>query len=538
MDKRRALRLFAKAFLFFVPLILGFIGFADLYENPWSRLYHTMALFALNFDATEEYLLAHPLLQVARILAGAATFTVVISVAYHFWASFSAFIQVKLLNAVVVHGEGDQARRVTDGIRSSGSRVISCNCNLCYSAKNQILAFDTDEESLQYIEHHLQDLFPDETAHEFSKKIIMCSNTYSNSECEQEYFSIYNPAETCARLYWQDFWIDRDRFLAHSDRPMKKSVAIIGFDRLGEHLLNQALIMNVTDRQLELTEEDRQYAGRYWDQVQNMQGIDYYVIGSEGKEYCSMHPMLRHFLNVNGEDFGHKDSLSFFPSLAEMGIRKLDSMDLVIIAHDSPEECLEIMNRIVCAGLTGEIHVHCANEQILNTLYQTATAGLTIVPFGMNRMIYSSENLLHELMEAQAKEMHIHYAKRVPNDAADQRPEEPLREEAWKQLTFFQKLSNFASCDHLAVKEGLLKRYPFSEDTDTDTANLLMAIEHMRWERFYWLHNWEYSPHRNDAKHRHPSLVPFHRLCRNDQLKDYDMYRLMAEKRKRCAEFL
>ena len=68
------------------------------------------------------------------------------------------------------------------------------------------------------------------------------------------------------------------------------------------------------------------------------------------------------------------------------------------------------------------------------------------------------------------------------------------------------------------------------EDTDTATANLLMEIEHARWERFYWLHNWEYNPQRNDAKHQHPNLVPFYKLDRKTQLKDYDMFKAIAGK--------
>lgn len=211
-----------------------------------------------------------------------------------------------------------------------------------------------------------------------------------------------------------------------------------------------------------------------------------------------------------------------------MGIRMLDSIDLIIIALDDPEACLEMMNKIVCAGLTDDIHIHCANEEILYSLYQTVTKGLTIVPFGMNRILYSRENVLHEQMEETAKDMNFNYVKGSLEHPIGKEQEKKLREESWNKLTYFQKLSNFASCDHNAIKEGLLKQYPFTEDVDTEAANILMEIEHTRWERFYWLHNWEYNPLRNDAKHQHPSLVPFYKLSRKDQLKDYDMYRKIA----------
>ena len=78
MDKHKIIRTTVQALLFAVPFALGLIGFADQYRDFGSRLYHTMALYALNFNADEEYLQAHRYLQAARILAGAATFSVII----------------------------------------------------------------------------------------------------------------------------------------------------------------------------------------------------------------------------------------------------------------------------------------------------------------------------------------------------------------------------------------------------------------------------------------------------------------------------
>lgn len=528
MDKHKTLKLAAKVALFAVPFILGYIGFSDLYEDFWSRVYHTMALYALNFDAPEEYLRAHACLQVARLLAGVATFSIVIALVNNFWSSLSDFIQIICFKAIVVHGEGDQADRIIEGVKDSGATAIRYNSKACFKARNQVLAFETDAEALRYIESHLQDFFPGGSGSGSRNNIVLCSNMYSNCECKREYFSVYNPAETCARLYWKDHWLDRERFTESSGKLPVKSVAIIGFDHFGEQILDQALIMNVTDRQLELTEKDRPYVGAYWDQLKDLQGVHYYVIGSDGAEYCAMHPMLSEFLNLNGVDGGHRDSLTFYASLSDMGIRMLDSIDLIIIALDDPEACLEMMNRIVCAGVADDIHIHCGNEEILYSLYQTATKGLTMIPFGMNRDLFNRENLLHEQMEQSAKDMNFNYVKGTLTEPLPRDREEKMRDESWRSLTYFQKLSNFASCDHNAIKEGLLKKYPFTENADTDTANLLMEIEHTRWERFYWLHNWEYNPERNDAKHLHPSLVPFPELDRKVQLRDYDMYRKIA----------
>ena len=42
MDIRRFLKIAGKVALVSVPIILGFIGFSDLYKDLGSRLYHTI----------------------------------------------------------------------------------------------------------------------------------------------------------------------------------------------------------------------------------------------------------------------------------------------------------------------------------------------------------------------------------------------------------------------------------------------------------------------------------------------------------------
>lgn len=518
MKIRRYLKRAAQTTLFLIPFVLGIIGFADLYEDLFSRIFHTMAMFALNFDADEAYLQAHRYLQVARICAGAATFSVVIVILNDFWASFSAFVRIRLFRAVVVHGGGERADRVLRGIRESGRNAVPYSCRMCFRAKDQVLAFDTDAGSLRYMEAHRQELFPEGKTGR--RKIVLCSDTCSGNEGTREEFTVYNPAEVCARLYWREHWLDRGRTDGEPGLPPVRNVAILGFGRFGEQLLDEALVLNVTDRQLEVTEADRPILGKHFGAVQAEPGVAYHVVGSDGAEYRAMHPMLSAFLNSGGADGGHKDSLIFYPSLADMGFRKLNSMDRIIIALDDPEECLELLSRIVSAGRTDGIHIHCADEKLLYALYQAEKERLTIIPFGMNRVLYDYENLFRERMEQSAMDLNFSYARAATDGAADR-----AREESWRRLTWFKKQSNFANCDHQVIKEGLLKRYPYQEDPDTDTANLLMEIEHTRWERFYWLNNWEYGPERDDPGRRHPDLVPFTALSREEQLKDYRMYR-------------
>ncbi|MFI3284784.1 MAG: hypothetical protein R3Y57_06840 [Erysipelotrichaceae bacterium] len=46
-------------------------------------------------------------------------------------------------------------------------------------------------------------------------------------------------------------------------------------------------------------------------------------------------------------------------------------------------------------------------------------------------------------------------------------------------------------------------------------------LEHIRWSRFHYMHNWQYGE-RNNVLRRHNNLVPYKRLNKVDQLKDQE----------------
>jgi hypothetical protein len=105
----------------------------------------------------------------------------------------------------------------------------------------------------------------------------------------------------------------------------------------------------------------------------------------------------------------------------------------------------------------------------------------------------------------------------------------------WKELSPFLRQSNIAAADHLIVKA----RYLLDDETLTELnaeecrrayarfrelyetqAEALEKLEHRRWMRFYRMYNWQYAPVRDNTRRRHPLLLPFEQLGREQQRKD------------------
>jgi hypothetical protein len=118
------------------------------------------------------------------------------------------------------------------------------------------------------------------------------------------------------------------------------------------------------------------------------------------------------------------------------------------------------------------------------------------------------------------------------NDIYNKESTKPV---AWKDLSHFLRQSNIAAADHLIVKaryllddENILElsrdvcrqAYARYREIVPEKAEELQEMEHRRWLRFYELYNWEYDAKRDDGMRRHPMMLPYDKLSREEQSKD------------------
>ena len=53
----------------------------------------------------------------------------------------------------------------------------------------------------------------------------------------------------------------------------------------------------------------------------------------------------------------------------------------------------------------------------------------------------------------------------------------------------------------------------------------IAELEHIRWCRYHYLHNWKYAPHTDAAKRVHNCLIPFEDLSEEEKIKDVEAIR-------------
>ena len=68
---------------------------------------------------------------------------------------------------------------------------------------------------------------------------------------------------------------------------------------------------------------------------------------------------------------------------------------------------------------------------------------------------------------------------------------------------------------------------------DESVRDACREMEHRRWMRFHQMYNWEYAPVRDDLMRRHPLIVPYDQLSKEEkEVDDYawEMLGLVAER--------
>ena len=78
----------------------------------------------------------------------------------------------------------------------------------------------------------------------------------------------------------------------------------------------------------------------------------------------------------------------------------------------------------------------------------------------------------------------------------------------WEKLNAFLRYSNVSSADYQYVTNRLIKQGVPAEK--------LAELEHMRWCRYHYIHNWKYGEKRDNSKRIHPSLIPFGELSKEE----------------------
>ena len=296
---------------------------------------------------------------------------------------------------------------------------------------------------------------------------------------------LFSPTEAMSRSYWKAHPLKRD----------EGQIVLIGGGEAAAALLERALLTNVFEQ------------GRR---------VDYHVFGGTAA-FAALHPETVKALC--GQDPAEDRLVLHEENWAEAR-SLLQAADRIILCFDDDRESF------------------AAYEQLKNWIPTPAALHVRLAEplpgalcFGSREDSLRPEFVLKDELNRQAILM---------NDIYNEGAERPV---SWRELTPFLRQSNIAAADHLIVKARFLLHdetltaltpalfeaaYARFREEYALRPDALLEMEHRRWMRFYQLYNWQYAPARDNARRRHPLLLPYAELSEDDRRKDVYAWEMLG----------
>lgn len=461
--------------------ILGMIGFYQSYSHSiLDCLYATTTLFTMSLMASTDQINIY--IEIARWLAIFVSVNIIFTIVQSLYVKYQDYHHLKNKNVVVIHGNSPLVAKININIKDS----IVMNHNILWKAKRHIFAFQSNNEMLQYLFDH-QDWFQND------QKFYLLTHTLRRGSYEKQNIILCNLAENCARLYWKQYPLQFD----------EEMIVIIGFDTYGKEMLNQALLLNI---------------------LSTHSHVQYHIFGS-GAEYLSHHYQLHQCLSIQ-QVSEFQDSLIFYEDSWQNHQDILLQADRLIFVEDQDEDNLNLLNLIKKYYVVKRIDMKYVYTDSIEYLW-----GNEINVFGDEKNLLSEDVILNERTMHDAMNIHAHYLQQYV--CQKQCHQDCLTcsffLEDWSHLSSFVRYSNVAQADHIFNKIRILQHQmkdldislkDYYQQLDDNQLSELEEIEHIRWCRYHYLHNWQYGEKRNNEKKIHPLLIDYQELKDFDKRKD------------------
>ncbi len=251
------------------------------------------------------------------------------------------------------------------------------------------------------------------------------------------------------------------------DYPAVKSerIAVIGFGNVGKNILLYGLQINLIDP---------------------AQHFEYHIYG-DGSEFRREHTELDK-MEPDSIVF-HDDGIYKFAELAEF--------DRVIICGDENQNITAASKLLVAAPVGGAIYIYAPNGDVITDLFGRDR----LICFGTAEEMVSADIIFNEKSMEAARAQHEFYFKKYGGAP-------------WEKLDAFKRYSNVSSSDYLHTIKRLM-----GQGVPMET---IAELEHIRWCRYYYIHNWKYGLETDTAKRIHNCLIPFAQLSEAEKLKDIE----------------
>lgn len=263
------------------------------------------------------------------------------------------------------------------------------------------------------------------------------------------------------------------------DYPVSRNekIAIIGFDNLGKNILLYGLQMNLIDPG---------------------QCFEYHIYG-DGTGFRREHTELDKM--APDEIVFHDDGVFEFAEML--------SFDRIIIceSREVNRNIITASKLLAAASIACQIYIYVPNGDVVRNLF----GGERLICFGAAAEMASADVIFNERTMETARRQHEFYYQQYGGIP-------------WEKLDCFKRYSNVSSSDYKFMIERL-----FAGGILLET---LTELEHIRWCRYYYLHNWKYGQQTDNIRRIHNCLIPFSQLSEAEKAKDLEAIRSKIQETK------
>jgi hypothetical protein len=295
------------------------------------------------------------------------------------------------------------------------------------------------------------------------------------------------------------------------------NVMILGFGEIGQYslryLIEQGQFVGSTFHAIVIDEKMDSIIGLFnerYPAIKDNYSIDYKGLKKNSAEYFdyinSHIANMKYIVVAYGND---KVNIDTAIELKDILVKRgLNIPIFVNIKEDDNLLITSVFGEITKDKETGSINICNTNDK--------GETNCTINIFGMNKNIFSYENVIDDDTIKKAKQVNKIYGK-----------------DNWESLNAMKKISNISVALHLQTKLKLLgitkeivkdyhDKMTFIQSLDNERRTNLAITEHLRWNATYFVYGWQ-KGFRNDEKECHNCLVPWEELPNvGEQYQGYD----------------
>ncbi|MFI3283778.1 MAG: hypothetical protein R3Y57_01710 [Erysipelotrichaceae bacterium] len=448
-----------------IVLIISVYGYLDLYPNAYNdALYFAFHLFTFNYSI-EDY---SQILMVTRWIAPLLSLSGLILVVELVFMKIKNHVMSIGAKTMVITGSGHGMELFCKDLKQNHIPYIASDN--AYKSDCYVIMYESDEESLT---HFLKMADYYRSLHHPNLKVYIQLESFDELLFNQYPFDVYpfSNADALAQLFWQSEM--KKICKACYEKEDAYHICIIGDGIYAQKLLKKGLLTNI----FSIHQKIVYHVFNDWTKFQ-------YSYLSWKDICCATNEYMLDEVIFHHDDWMKDRTL-------------LDKMDLIVISHDQQYENLKQASKLKFLK-----DVQCSVKSLI---FDSALGDLSCFEsFGNDELTYNHKVILKESLIQSGKAQHENYV-RLHGGVS------------WSSLSYFLKQSNIESANFNKFNMSEISQY-IKENKD-ETMN---ELEHIRWSRFHYMHNWQYGERNNDLR-RHNNLVPYKELNKVDQLKDQEV---------------